>query len=164
MTPKSYQHDSEDEGRMERLVFGKWQSSDWLCTVNNNTITSKSICIQTLSSCSCEGKELSGKKETSPSRKRDTALDAICPANLKTRDTASGNHTSLMMKRSLRELSETNQRDWQTTKGEKPTKIKLEIKRVSFPSWQCEWRKHTACNNKNVQHCLWHPHSFSRSA
>lgn len=117
------------------------------------------ICIQTLSSCSCEGKELSGKKETSPSRKRDTALDAICPANLKTQDTVSGNRTNLMMKRSLRELSEINQRDRQTMKGEKATRIKLEIKRVLFPNEKNALtadsvRKHTHCvsarNNKNV--------------
>lgn len=29
----------------------------------------------------CEGKETPGKNETSPSRKRDTALEAICSAN-----------------------------------------------------------------------------------
>lgn len=38
--------------------------------------------IHTLSSWMCEGKELSGKKETSPFRKRDTALEAVCAANL----------------------------------------------------------------------------------
>ena len=38
----------------------------------------------TLSSWRCEGKELSGKKEASPSRKSDTAFDAVCPANLQT--------------------------------------------------------------------------------
>lgn len=37
----------------------------------------------TLSSWRCEGKELSGKKETSPSKKSDTTLEAVCPANLK---------------------------------------------------------------------------------
>lgn len=43
----------------------------------------------------CEGNELLGKKETSPSRKRDTALDAVCPARLK------GSHTHLMKKYAL---------------------------------------------------------------
>lgn len=38
---------------------------------------------------------MSGKKETSPSRKRDTALDAVCPANLTTLNTPKGNHTNL---------------------------------------------------------------------
>lgn len=43
----------------------------------------------------CEGNELSGKNETSPSRKRDTALDAVCPASLK------GSHTHLIKKYAL---------------------------------------------------------------
>lgn len=38
---------------------------------------------------------MSGKKETSPSRKRDTALDAVCPARLK------GSHTHLIKKYAL---------------------------------------------------------------
>lgn len=60
------------------------------------THVNKSMCTQTLSSWMFEGNELSGKKETSPSRKRDTALDAVCPANLTTSNAPKGNHTNLV--------------------------------------------------------------------
>lgn len=71
--------------------------------------------IQTLSSWICEGKELSGKKETSPSRKRDTALDAVCPANLTTLNTPKGNHTNLrknalMVLKKKKNISETDKK------------------------------------------------------
>ena len=56
----------------------------------------------------CEGKELSGKKETSPCRKRDTALDAVFSAKLETWNTPKGNHKNLM-KNALSVLWKTNQ-------------------------------------------------------